>query len=192
MVGIGMIFAARPAKEPNIEDALLAASVEGMDRDDLRLLAILVTWLNQHHPWINADRLTRAVQLHPSERVRIFWTAVARWLHKDRRLARLGRLHQKARVDLLRTGTAFQIGRRGEDPRFAGGPLRVPAGVLRDRPADVLTSEALARRHQTYRWRVTIGPPIERTCGHYSTAPRRSPRPSSPGGPTAPSRPRGR
>jgi len=35
------------------EDTLLAASVEGMERDDLRVLAVLVTWLGIHHPWIN-------------------------------------------------------------------------------------------------------------------------------------------
>src|SRR5450432_1159843 len=80
MVGIGMIFAAKPAKQPNIEDTLLAASVEGMDRDDLRVLAVLVTWLAAHHAWINADRLTRAVQAQPSDQVRGFWTAVAQWL----------------------------------------------------------------------------------------------------------------
>ena len=164
MVGIGMIFAAKPAKQPNIEDTLLAASVEGMDRDDLRVLAVLVTWLGTHHPWINADRLTRAVQAQSSaqaqslDRVRVFWTAVAQWLHKDRRLARLRELYQGPRIDLLRAGTDFQIARRGEDQRFAHGPLRVPAGVLRDRPADILTPEALAKRHGTYRCRVLMGP----------------------------------
>jgi hypothetical protein len=159
MVGIGMMFgAAAPAHAPNIEDTLLAASIEGMDRDDLRVLAVLVTWLGAHHPRINADRLIRAVLAHPSDRVGAFWAGIGEWLAKDRRLARLCQAHPKPRIDLLRTGTDFQIGRRGEDQRFRHGPLRVPAGVLRDRPADILDPQALAKRHDTYCYRVLMGP----------------------------------
>jgi hypothetical protein len=158
LVGIGMSFAAEAAAEPNIEDTLIAASVAGMEEDDLRVLAVLVTWLGVHHASVNADRLVRAVNEQSSSRVRAFWAAVARWLGKDRRLARLVAFHRGSRVDLLRVGTDFQVGRRGEDPRFAGSRLRVPAGVLRDRAADVLTPRELARRHRVYRARIQIGP----------------------------------
>jgi len=158
MVGIGMNFAAEPAPEPNIEDTLLAASVEGMDADDLRVLAVLVTWLGVHHPWINADRLVRATKALESTRGRAFWAAIGDWLERDRRLGRLTKLHPGKPIELLRTGTAVQIRRRGEDLRFQGTTLRVPAGVLRDRAADVLTPEHLARRHLGYRYRVLIGP----------------------------------
>jgi hypothetical protein len=158
LVGIGMLFAAKPAQDPNVEDTLLAAWAEGMEHDDVRVLAVLVTWLGVHHTWINADRLTRAVDAHPSPRVRAFWAAIARWLAKDRRLARLARLPHGGRVDVMRTGSDFQIKRRREDPRFEGGPLRVPAGVLRDRAQDVLTPAALAKKHRTYRQRVLMGP----------------------------------
>ncbi len=48
--------------------------------------------------------------------------------------------------------------RHGEDARFARSPLRVPANLLRDREADVLTPRELARRHRAYRARVAIGP----------------------------------
>ncbi len=157
MVGIGMLFTAKAARDPNIEDTLLAASVEGMERDDLRVLAILVTWLGVHHSWMNADRLIRAVEAHPSERVRAFWAAVAKWLERDRRLARLARTSRGSRVDLLRTGADFQVKRRGEDVRFETGPLRVPAGALRDRQQDVVLPAELAKRHRTYRQRVLIG-----------------------------------
>lgn len=158
MVGIGMNFAAEPAVQPNIEDTLLSASVEGMEGDDLRVLAVLVTWLDVHHAWINADRLVRATRTLDSPRVRAFWAAIGRWLEKDRRLARLTKLDQGQRIDLLRTGSAFQVRRRGEDPRFQGTLLRVPEGVLRHRAADVLTPEELAARHLGYRYRVLIGP----------------------------------
>jgi hypothetical protein len=69
MAGIGMLFAVEPASEVNIEDTLLAASVEGMECDDLRVLAVLVTWIKFHHTWINADRLTRAVSNMQAKRV---------------------------------------------------------------------------------------------------------------------------
>ena len=58
---------------------------------------------------------------------------------------------------MLPTGTEFQIRRRGEDPRFSGSKLRVPNGTLRDRIEDVLSPEALVRRHAGYRNRVRMG-----------------------------------
>jgi len=158
MVGIGMLFAKEGSPDPNIEDTLLAASVEGMEGDDLRVLAMLMTWLEVHSHWINADRLTRLVTAYPGTRVRAFWAAVGHWLSKDRRFARLIQSYQGAPVDLLGTGAAFHLRRAGEDPRFVGSSLRVPAGVLRDRKEDVLNPAELAQRHRTYRRRILLGP----------------------------------
>lgn len=158
MAGIGIIFAVDPADSPNIEDTLLFASIEAMDRDDLRVLAALVTWFGIHHRWVNADRLTKLVYAQDSARVRALWSAVAVWQLKDRRFARLARAHNGPRVDLLRAGTEFQVARHGEDPRFAGTCLRVPANVLRDRKADVQSPAELARTHRPYRHRVSMGP----------------------------------
>jgi hypothetical protein len=158
MAGIGMNFAAAPAPDPNIEDTLLFASIEAMESHDLRVLAVLVTWFGVHAPWVNADRLTRIVAARDSTRIRALWSALARWQGRDRRFARLAKLHASDRIDLLAVGTDFQLRRHGEDPRFAGGPLRVPANLLRDRAADVEPPTDLSRRHPTYRWRVMIGP----------------------------------
>ncbi len=158
MVGIGMNFAARAEVDADIESTLLHASVLGMDDGDLRVLAVLTTWLGMHHTHVNADRLVRLVGAHPSERVRAYWSAVATWLKKDRRLARLVGAYEEAPLELLPTGTAFQILRRGEDERFTGAKLRVPKGTLRDRPGDVLSPEVLVRRHAGYRNRVLMGP----------------------------------
>jgi hypothetical protein len=83
---------------------------------------------------------------------------MALWLWNDRRFARLRLPPRTPRVDLLSTGTDFQVKRRGEDPRFASSPLRVPSGTLRDRAADVLSPAELAKRHKTYRQRVLMGP----------------------------------
>jgi len=158
MAGIGFGFAVDGAKEPNIEDTLLAASVEGMERDDLRILSVLTTWLGVHYSRINADRLFRLVSARQEPRVVAYWAAVAGWLHQDRRLTRLVRLAPKQRVALLRVGSAFQLKRHGEDSRFAGTALIVPQGVLRDRKEDVLSPRELAMRHRTYHRRVLLGP----------------------------------
>jgi hypothetical protein len=158
MVGIGMGFAARAAAEPNIEDTLFFASVEAMERDDLRVLAVLVTWFGVHARWVNADRLTRLVAAQGTARVRALWSALAVWQAKDRRFARLGALYDGPRVDLQTVGSAFHIRKHGEDPRFSGSRLRVPANVLRDRAADVLSPRELALRHRAYRSRLRMGP----------------------------------
>lgn len=158
MVGIGLAFAAEPDVDADIESTLVFASVSGLEHDSLRTLAVLTTWLGVHHSHLNADRLIRLVAEQPSIRVRAYWAAIARWLKKDRRLARLEGFHDGPSVELLPTGTAFQIARRGEDPRFVGSQLLVPAGTLRDRADDVMPPHVLVRRHAGYRNRVLMGP----------------------------------
>ena len=158
MVGIGMNFAAEPQVGADIETTLLHASELGMDEGELRVLSVLTTWLGVHHAHVNADRLVRLVGESPSLRVRAYWAAVAAWLEKDRRFARLASGYDGAVVDLLPVGTDFQLKRRGEDERFAGTKVRVPRGTLRDRAQDVLTLEALVAHHAGYRNRVLMGP----------------------------------
>ena len=158
MVGIGMNFAARAASNPNIEDTILMASAVGVGQEDFRVLSVLMIWLEVHSARINVDRLTHLVLEHPDAKVRLFWSSVAVWLGKDRRFARLAKAYQGPPVDLLAVGTDFHIRRSGEDPRFKGGPLRVPAGILRERPSDVLTPVQLARLHSAYRRRILLGP----------------------------------
>jgi hypothetical protein len=158
MTGVGMDFAAEPDPHAPIEETLVHASSLAMDDADLRVLAVLTTWVGIHHGHVNADRLIRCVAEHPSRRVHAYWAAVAHWLRKDRRLARLLALHQGPPLEVLPVGTDFQVARRGEDPRFVGSALRVPAGTVRDREADVLLPEVLVRRHPGYRNRVRMGP----------------------------------
>lgn len=158
MAGIGMNFAASPVRDANIEDVLIYASEAGMLEGDLRVLGMLVQWTEVHGARINADRLSRALSSHEDARVRAFWAAVGAWLGKDRRFARLQNLYSGPPVDLLPTGTGFQIRRKGEDERFGGTCLRVPAATLRKRKGDVLPPSELARRHRGYRNRVLMGP----------------------------------
>ena len=158
MIGIGMNFAGNADAQANIEDTLLFASVAAMEGDDLRTLAVLVTWFGVHEPWVNADRLIKLVDTRRSRRVRALWSALARWQGRDRRFVRLIGLYRGPAMDLLAVGTDFQIRRHGEDPRFEGSALRVPANVLRDRNADVLAPAELARRNPAFRYRVMMGP----------------------------------
>ncbi|MFT4705642.1 MAG: hypothetical protein ACI81R_003353 [Bradymonadia bacterium] len=158
MASIGLNFASAMDSQADIEGTLVHASALGMDDDDLRVLSVLTTWLGVHQAYINADRLVRCVREHPSSRVHAYWAAVSHWLRNDRRFARLADSFDGNAVDLLPVGTEFQLARRGEDPRFSGSALRLPAGTLRDRVVDVVSPERLVRRHAGYRNRVLIGP----------------------------------
>lgn len=150
LAAIGMKLSVAPAKnEPNIEDTLIRAAEEALDRD-FRLLAPLLLWFRIHHHWINADRLTRLVRDHASDRARALWAGLGRWMKVDRRFARLIPLHRGPRVVVAGEGP--------EDPRFRRGPIRIPASATRERAADVLSPALLARRHGAYRWRLVIGP----------------------------------
>lgn len=158
MTGIGMNFAVEPNFDAPIEETLVYASAVGMVEGDLRVLAVLTTWLGRHHEVMNADRLVRCVKAHPSERVHAYWAGIAAWLSKDRRLARLTKLYRGVELDLLSVGTEFQLTRRGEDERFRGSPLRVPAGTLRERDSDIVSQQFMVRSHAGYRNRVLMGP----------------------------------
>ena len=158
MAGIGMNFAVELNRDADIEKTLLYASEAGMEEHDLRVLGVLTTWLAVHLSYIHADRLVRIVSEHESNRVRTYWSALAAWVPIDRRFSRLAALHGGTRIELLPVGTEFQLARRGEDERFQGSMLRVPAGTLRGRKTDVLSPAALVCRHSGYRNRVLMGP----------------------------------
>lgn len=155
--GIGMNFAAERTRDPNIEDTIIAASIEGLENDDLRVLSILTTWIGVHSAILNVDRLTQIVA-HQSDRVKAYWTAIAMWQIKDRRFAKMTSIYSGSPIELLPVGTNFQIERHGEDHRFKNSPLRVPAKTLRDRESDVLPPAELARTLEAYKWRTVIGP----------------------------------
>ena len=162
LVALGLRFAAQPSSdEENIEDVLLAASWAGVVEGDLRTLAVLTTWLGTHNEVVNADRLTRVVRGLPLDRLRAYWVGIATWLRREQKDQRWRRLAEawpgEARVDLVET-PEFLLGRKGEDARFAGSPLRAPATVLRDRQSDIDTPSQVAQRHAAYRKRVVMGP----------------------------------
>jgi hypothetical protein len=159
LVGIGFRLAALPPKEePNIEDTLVAASIEGIMREDFRVLALLVDWISIHVERVNVDRLTKLVTAIPHKPVKAFWAGIAHWQRSDPRMKKLRKVHRGQRIDLLQDGGDFLIQRNGEDQRFQGSPFRVAAKTLRHRPEDILDATEFAKKHAAYRWRIIIGP----------------------------------
>jgi hypothetical protein len=158
MAGIGMAFSAAPDWTANIEDTLFHASNEALEADDLRVFSMLVAWLDRNVMLLNADRMFALAKASSSTRVRAFWAALATWQRRDARFRRFAKLHEGGRIDLLRSGTAFQLSRGGEDGRFKESPLRVPARSVRVRDADALPVARLAEHRRDVYWRVLLGP----------------------------------
>lgn len=156
LAAIGFLFGTQAAHSPNIENTLIAASIEGV-QGDYRVLSLLVDWLDIHLFNINADRLIKLVLKLKGSREKHFWCAIAQWKSADIRLKKLTVLYN-SRIDLFESGTSLQIERKGEDSRFKGTVLRVPNGSLRQRPSDILMPEKLAKIHISYRARVLLGP----------------------------------
>lgn len=158
MAGIGFLITAIESKNPNIEDTLIATSLEGL-KGDYRSLSLLINWLEIHQDVINADRLIKMIYfLRKNERFLCFWSACAKNILVHSRFKKLKKIYKGTRIDLLNVGTEFQLSRFGEDPRFQKSCIRIPANVLRNRPRDILPPARLAKLHTAYRYRVIIGP----------------------------------
>lgn len=155
--GIGILLASQRSENQNIEDTLLAASLEGMN-GDLRTLGLLVDWVDIHLPFVNADRLQRALKANKDSRVLAFWVSIAQRHKQDRRFAALSRRMRGKRVALMDGQNDFLIARHSEDPRFVSTCLIAPNHTLRHRPGDILTPKQLTEIHLTYRYRVIMGP----------------------------------
>ena len=144
----------------DIELVLAAVACEALPKD-YRLLGVLAAWLELHHARVNVPRLGRILR-HASSDVLVlaWWGAVGHWLAKeDIRWRALERLYEGPRLDLDDPEiTALQVELGGEDPRFAGGPLRVHAKLLRSRASDVEQPHELATHHPLYLRRVQFGP----------------------------------
>lgn len=158
MIGIGFHLFGQVKKNANIENTLVATSIEGM-RGDWRVLGLLVDWLDVHVDRVLADRLVHMVLELDSKafkKVRLFWCAFAQ-RHRDIRFKRLLSLKARFRNDIVDDLTGFLVQRNGEDERFSRTCLRVPKKLLRHRLEDVMAPEDLAKHHVAYRYRVLIG-----------------------------------
>jgi hypothetical protein len=171
MNGIGFIFSGPVNYDANIEDTLVAASIEGIIGRQGRIMSLLTDWITVHSSKINVDRLTTILSaLDPKDMrsVQIYWCATAQRLSRDSRFQRLRNLYHGPRVDYLamlenekneeNLGTNLLIKKNGEDVRFIGTCIRVPSLVLRHRLRDVMAPDRLAKHHSGYKFRVMFGP----------------------------------
>lgn len=158
MYSIGMRFAIKaPKEEPNIEDTLIAASIEGMN-GDYRALSLLVDWIDIHYERINVDRLIQLIGTLPDQKVQIFWVAIAQWKKYDWRFKKLIKRYKGPRLSFLEERGKFQIQKYGEDERFSNTVLIIPSRFLRHRPQDIMPPSELAKKHLAYYYRILIGP----------------------------------
>lgn len=161
LIGIGFrLFGKPPVENPNIENTIVAASIEGL-KGDWRVQSLLVDWLAIHADKLLADRLTQLILTLDNKKfkkVKIFWGAFAQMKSQDSRFKKLLALVPARRLDILEEQTSFLIQKNGEDERFSKTCLRVPNKLLRHRPEDIMTPKELAAFHTDYHFRVLIGP----------------------------------
>jgi hypothetical protein len=157
MIGIGMAFAGIGNPDANIEDTLIAASIEGVG-GDYRVLSLLTDWLDVHIKIVNADRLIQLVSKIENLNAKIYWLAVSQWKLKDHRFAKLRRKAARLQRAPLNSTSGFQIAKYGEDERFQDTKLIVPKNMLRQRSRDIASPEYMAKNHLSYKYRLLIGP----------------------------------
>jgi hypothetical protein len=165
MAGIGMrVATSSPLKNPNIEDVLLSASMEGLNKD-WRTLSLVVDWFQKHSSIINVDRLTRAlIELKDNKLLLAFWSALAKTTGYDLRFKRMRCLYKGNPILLGGPTSEMLIKKNGEDERFQKSSLLVPNNLLRTRLSDVLDIKELVQFHLGIYYRVLIGPTYRADC----------------------------
>lgn len=155
LIGIGFKLGGRAEYNSNIEDCLIAACIEGVT-GDYRTLSLLTDWIFIHFRYINVDRLFRALKTISDDRVKCYFSAIGFHFRKEYSYKKLTSVYSGKKI--LLGDDSFLLKRNGEDERFKGSKLIVPAKLLRSRSSDISTSEELAKIHKDYFYRVLIGP----------------------------------
>ncbi len=167
-IGIN-ISCERITVDPNIEDTLIAATLEGLNKNDGRIMGLVVDWIFLYSLRINVDRLSKVLMAltHPQkDAVIVFFSAIAQSLSKDSRFKKITSFYNGRRrnyLSLFPKGpdkydpTDFLIQKNGEDGRFKETCLRVPKKVLRHRPTDIFLPDVIAKRHMGFRYRIMMG-----------------------------------
>lgn len=158
LIGIGFKIGGSKEDNPNIEDTIIAAAIEGM-KGDYRILSLLTDWLIIHTDIINTDRLYRALKEYGDERVNAYFASLARQLKKDPRFRKISALYKGKRIFLDKNKSyEFLVSRNGEDERFKNTKLIVANGSLRIRYDDIATQQEMVKLHKDYYYRTLIGP----------------------------------
>jgi hypothetical protein len=165
MAGIGMrVSTSSPLKNPNIEDVLLSASLEGLNKN-WRTLSLVVDWFQKHSSIINVDRLTRAlIELKDNKLLMAFWSALAKTTGHDLRFKRMRGFYKGKPIVLGGPSAELLLKRNGEDERFQKSGLLVPNNLLRVRANDIQDIKELVQLHLGVYYRVLIGPTYRADC----------------------------
>jgi hypothetical protein len=75
LIGIGFKIGGDPELNPNIEDTIISAAIEGV-LGDFRTLSLLTDWITIHHKIINIDRLSIALKELKNPKVNAYFSAI--------------------------------------------------------------------------------------------------------------------
>lgn len=158
LAGIGFKISSAKIFNPNIEDTIIAAAIEGLD-GDFRTLSLLTDWFEVHSARVNVDRLERALRNLKNVRVRAYFSALAVWLSADSRFKKIKSIYQGPQILLgLTKSYEYLVSKNGLDERFSQSALIVARETLRRRIEDIDSPESLAKYHRDYYYRILIGP----------------------------------
>jgi len=159
LIGIGIkIGDMVGVKNPNIEDTIISAVLEGI-ASDYRTLSLITNWIEIHFERINVDRLFRAAQEIDESQARAYFANLAFMLTPDRRFEKFKKLYKGDKILLGQNKEySYLVDRHGLDGRFEKGKLIIAQKTLRDRKEDILSIQDLAKLHKIYYYRLLIGP----------------------------------
>lgn len=152
--GIGFMIGSESLPNPNIEDTLISACIEGVG-GDYRVLSLLTDWITIHSSCINGDRLFRALIELDNAVVRNYFSSILKQYLKVIPQNKLKKIYSGKQFIL---GDKFLIDKKGIDQRFINTSFLVPAGLLRIRKDDILSPSELAKVHSDYYFRLIVGP----------------------------------
>lgn len=160
LVGLGFLLSSVSKKNVNIEHCLISLIKESFSDDlayDLRLLALLVNWLEIHISQVNANRFIKLIKDLENPKALIFLSGVFEHLNDPRFKKFIEIYSSKKRTHFLK-GSSFLVERNGEDSRFRNTKLIIHSKALSDRPDLILSPEVVSQKHLYYRYRVLLGP----------------------------------
>jgi hypothetical protein len=158
LIGIGFKIGGIKEENPNIEDTIIAAAIEGMT-GDFRTLSLLTDWLLVHAEILNVERLYKALKNLNNQRVNAYFASIGWQIKKDPRFKKIESLYKGQKLFLdTNQSYEFLVSRNGEDRRFEKTKLIVANGSLRSRPVDIATPREMVQMHKDYYYRTLIGP----------------------------------
>lgn len=158
LAGIGFRFAVVPVSQSPIEDTLISAACTAVEEDDRRLWVGLLDWWAVHHPYVNADRLLRALQELNKPKISALFSGLAQGTSPIGRFRGLAGLYRGKRLVLFSEDYRYRLARDGEVERFEHTSLAVPRSLYKESTRDIMTTHEVAMIHRPYYWRIVMGP----------------------------------